>query len=135
MAYRDEYYIGAGFRPREWEATPDDPVETHRHNEDHVTLIMKGAVRVFEWRAAVNEEGKELVGDNGKPILVSVPLGEKEYLVAGERHRWGILIPKDTFHRFEALTPLVFGLCWFSCVDPLTHQPVPYYNGYDGAFR
>lgn len=133
-SYRSEYHIGDGMWEREWVITKDTPMESHVHNFGHRTSIGYGSVRVFCWREALNMDGSKAVGPDGKQLWVSVPLAYP-IMCSWQPRLWSRWIPADCRHRFEAITPVVFGTCTFLSRDPLTGAPVDYKNGNEAAYE
>jgi hypothetical protein len=79
--WMDNGYVG-DFAVRQMRAKFGEPHEGHAHWIDHLTVILKGPVRI-EWRDP--ESGEEGVID-----VMTTP--------------WFLNIPADRWHRFTALT-------------------------------
>ena len=110
-----------------------EEVSLHCHNFHHITYFPLGVWECWQFDPIMDADGKQLYqdGDRSKPLLHMV----------GHSIRTGqtfdgampLLIPKNRLHKFKVLEGPAMYHCIFPCLDPLTHETVPDYNGWHTA--
>lgn len=77
-------------------------VAGHCHNFDHTTIFFGGRWRVRKWKRAVEEDGRAMLGNDGRPLWIMT----KE--ITFDAPHW-LLIEADARHEFEFLGTTVPG--------------------------
>lgn len=102
-------------------------IDGHRHNFAHVTLVIRGRVKVTKRGEIVKTTGEQIMDGEGKPLLMV--LGIREFGPGVP-----ILIAAECHHEIEVLEDDTAVWCQFTHRDPVTGGVVQEYNGWERAY-